>query len=138
MPDTSVVSKPGDVCGSCKKGHLAAVFRSYEVRNQPVGGPPGPDPYIHKLVCSGCGLACASALSGTLHDLLRQQLWGFKQPLHQPTRCDVCEQGASDCYFPLMTTFGGRTGRRVPAKKVLCCRSCVRLLWSFPGDYELV
>ncbi len=139
MPDKTYGRKPGEQCGSCNNGHLVARFQGQHNPNPRIGGGPGPAPTLHHLVCSECGLWYESAVGGSLDALLRKQLESFAISASQPTHCPQCAEEASE-----FTLSDGFSMRRYPgdedphARKVLCCRNCALLLWSFATRTEEV
>lgn len=139
MPEKTYGRKPGDRCGSCVCGRLVARFQAQHNCNPRIGGGPGPAPSLHHLVCSTCGLWYESAVGGSLDALLREQHKEFINPAVRPEACPQCAEKVSE--FALSD---GISTRRYPGeespheRKVLCCRNCVLLLWSFPTHIEEV
>ncbi|WKZ28695.1 MAG: hypothetical protein QY323_04120 [Patescibacteria group bacterium] len=140
MPEKTYGRKPGERCGACGGcGRLAARFQGQHNCNPRIGGGPAPAPSLHHLVCSTCGLWYESAISGSLDALLRKQVERFSAPETQPTHCPQCSEEVSEFTFS-----DGHSVRRYPGdedpheRKVLCCRNCVLLLWSFPTHLEEV
>ncbi len=137
MPERVLGRKPGELCNICGTGRLVAQFQAQHRCNTRIGGPPGPSPTLHHLVCSGCGLWYASAVGGNLNDLLGVQAnETFKNPATQPEQCHQCKEPVSS--YTVSTGFVAYRGSEddLHALRLLYCHSCILLLWKFPSRAE--
>lgn len=139
MSGKTLGRNPGEHCTLCTKGFLVARFQE-ATRNEPprAGGPPGPEPYLHHLVCSHCGVWHESAVHGGMTKLMQDQLKGFQNPEVRPEQCPKCSDAITE--FTLRNPFYRRSQSLSDSdeKKVACCAGCVLLVWDIPTKMDEV
>lgn len=135
---------PGDTCRMCNEGKLQARSRTQSNSDPRFGGPEfRPQPRLHELVCSACGVKFEPEhLGQDVNEFLEDQLISFENPPTKPETCPNCHskdlvRGRTKTlldHFPVNRDFTSRQAHEDNDShhRFLSCKHCLKVVWDEP------